>query len=59
MVAAFRRSVRDSVCGPAIEHNAAMALIKRSPKMTAICTLAMGRSRGGIFQAISDRFKIR
>jgi hypothetical protein len=28
-------TVRISVCGRAVEHQAAMALMKRSPKMTA------------------------
>ena len=32
---ALRGPVRISVCGRAIEHYAAMALMKRSPKMTA------------------------
>ena len=47
------------VCGRAIEHYAAMALMKRSPKMTANWALAMDHSRGGIFHSFSDRFKIR
>ncbi len=38
---------------------AAMALMKRSPKMTANWALAMDHSRGGIFHSFSDRFKIR
>ena len=36
-----------------------MALMKRSPKMTANCALAMDHSRGGIFHSFSDRFKIK
>ena len=52
-------TVRISVCGRAIEHYAAMALMKRSPKMTANWALAMDHSRGGIFHSFSDRFKIR
>ena len=52
-------TVRISVCGRAVEHYAAMALMKRSPKMTANCALAMDHSRGGIFHSFSDRFKIR
>lgn len=52
-------TVRISVCGRAVEHYAAMALMKRSPKMTANCALAMAHSRGGIFHSFSDRFKIR
>lgn len=47
------------MCGRAVEHYAAIALIKRSPKMTANCALAMDHSRGGIFHSFSDRFKIR
>ncbi len=43
----------------AVEHYAAMALMKRSPKMTANWALAMDHSRGGIFHSFSDRFKIR
>lgn len=52
-------TVRISVCGRAVEHHAAMALMKRSPKMTANRALAMVHSRGGIFPSFSDRFKIR
>ena len=43
----------------AVEHYAAMALMKRSPKMTAKWALAMDHSRSGIFRSFSDRFKIR
>jgi hypothetical protein len=32
---AWHGTVRNSVCGRAVEHYAAMALMKRSPKMTA------------------------
>ena len=52
-------TVRNFVCGRAVEHYAAMALMKRSPKMTANWALAMDHSRGGIFHSFSDRFKIR
>jgi hypothetical protein len=52
-------TVRISVCGRAVEHYAAMALMKRSPKMTANWAFAMDHSRGGIFHSFSDRFKIR
>ena len=52
-------SVRISVCGRAVDHQAAMALMKRSPKITANCAFAMVHSRGGIFHSFSDRFKIR
>ena len=44
---------------PALQELAAMALMKRSPKMTANCALAMVHSRGGIFHSFSDRFKMR
>ena len=52
-------TVRISVCGRAVDHQAAMALMKRSPKITANCAFAMVHSRGGIFHSFSDRFKIR
>ena len=43
----------------AVEHYVAMALMNRSPKMTANWAFAMVHSRGGIFHSFSDRFKIR
>ena len=52
-------SVRNFVCGRADEHYAAMALMKRSPKMTANWAFAMVHSRGGILHSFSERFKIR
>ncbi len=52
-------TVRISVFGRAVEHYAAMALMKRLPKMTANWALAMVHSRGGISHSFSDRFKIR
>jgi transposase len=52
-------TVRISVCGRAVDHQAAMALMKRSPKMTANCAFAIVHSRGGIFHSFSDLFKIR
>ena len=52
-------TVRIYVCGRAVDHQAAMALMKRSPKITANCAFAMVHSRGGIFHSFSDRFKIR
>jgi len=52
-------TVRNSVRWRAVDHYAAMALMKRSPKMTANWALAMDPSRGGIFHSFSDRFKIR
>ncbi|WP_341897526.1 hypothetical protein, partial [Sphingobium sp. YR657] len=48
-------TVRISVCGRAVDHQAAMALMKRSPKITANCAFAMVHSRGGIFHSFSDR----
>ena len=56
---ALAGTVRISVCGRAVDHQAAMALMKRSPKITANCAFAMVHSRGGIFHSFSDRFKIR
>src|SRR3546814_21114125 len=50
-----RGTVSNFVCGRAIEHYAAMALMKRSPKMTANWALAMDHSRGGIFHSFSER----
>ncbi|MGF6252851.1 hypothetical protein ABID82_007257, partial [Methylobacterium sp. PvP062] len=52
-------TVRNSVCGRRVEHQAAMARVKRSPKMTANCALAMTHSRGPTFHAFSERFKTR
>jgi hypothetical protein len=52
-------TVSNFVCGRAIDHYAAMALMKRSPKMTANWAFAMVHSRGGIFHSFSDLFKIR
>jgi hypothetical protein len=54
-----RGTVRNFVCGRAVEHYAAMALMKRSPNRTANWALAMDHSRGGILHSFSDRFKIR
>jgi len=52
-------TVSNFVCGVAVEHQAAMARMKRSPKITANCALAIVHSRGGIVHSFSDRFKIR
>ena len=57
--AAVAGTVSISVCGRRVEHHAAMALVKRSPKITANCALAMDHSRGGIFHSFSERFKTR
>jgi hypothetical protein len=48
----LRGTVKISVCGRAVEHYAAMALMKRSPKMTANWDLAMDHSRGGILHSL-------
>src|SRR5215212_624593 len=48
-----------SVYGRAVDHQPAMALVKRSPKRTANWALASGHSRGGILHAFSARFKTR
>jgi len=52
-------TVRNFVWERAVEHYAVMALMKRSPKMTANWALAIVHSRGGIFHCFSDRCKIR
>lgn len=52
-------TVRISVCGRAVEHYAAMALMKRSPNRTANWAFAMDHSRGGILHSFSERLKIR
>ena len=52
-------SVRNVVCGRAVEHYAGMARMKRWPKMTANWALAMVHSRDGILHSFSERFKIR
>jgi hypothetical protein len=51
--------VRISVCGRAVEHYAAVALMKRSPKTMANRALALDHSRGGISHSFPERFKIR
>ena len=58
-VCRFDGTVRNSVCGRRVEHQAAMARVKRSPKRTANCALAMTHSRGPIFHAFSERFKTK
>ena len=45
--------------GRAVEHNQAIALVKRSPKRTANWALAIHHSRGGMIHSFSDRFKTR
>ena len=52
-------TVRNFVCGRPVEHQAAMALVKRSPKRTANWAFAMTHSRGGILHSFSERFKTR
>ena len=51
--------VRNFVCGRAVEHYAAMALMNRSPNITANWAFAVVHSRGDIFHSFSDLFKIR
>jgi hypothetical protein len=46
-------TIGNFVCGLRVEHPAAMARVKRSPKMTANYALAMTHSRGSIFQGLS------
>jgi len=41
------------VCGRRVEHQAAIALVKRSPKMTANWAFAMTHSRGAIFHSFA------
>ena len=52
-------TVRISVCGRAVKHYAAMALMKRSPNRTANWALAMDHSRGGMVHSFSVLFKTR
>ena len=52
-------AIRNSVLGRRVEPQAALALVKRSPKIRANCALAMIHSRGPIFHAFSGRFKTR
>jgi len=52
-------TVSNFVCGRAVEHYAAMALMNRSPNRTANWALAMDHSRGCILHSFSERFKIR
>src|SRR5881227_34677 len=59
--------VRDRLRGDCQEFRArlsgltdqSMAAVKRSPKRTANCDLAMDHSRGGMIHSFSDRFKTR
>src|SRR4051794_37622627 len=55
----FRGTIGNSVYGRAVEHQPAMALVKRSPKRTANWALAIAHSRGGILHSFSARFKTR
>src|SRR4051812_27479255 len=52
-------TIGNSVYGRAVEHQPAMALVKRSPKRTANWALAIAHSRGGILHSFSARFKTR
>src|SRR5438132_14392125 len=61
------RQLRDASTGDCQEFRArlggltdqSMAAVKRSPKRTANCDLAMDHSRGGMIHSFSDRFKTR
>jgi hypothetical protein len=46
------------VCGRAVEHYTAMALMKRSPKITANWAFAMDHSRGGNQLRIEARLTV-
>ncbi len=48
--------VANSVSERRVEHQAAIARVKRSPTMTANWALAMTHSRGTIVHAFSERF---
>src|SRR5580700_4980338 len=52
-------TVRNFVRGWAVQHNQAIALVKRSPKRTANWALAIHHSRGGMIHSFSERFKTR
>ena len=52
-------TVRNSVCGRAVDLSQAMAWVNRSSNRTANWALAMDYSRGGIFHSFSERFKTR
>jgi hypothetical protein len=52
-------TVRNFVRGWAVQHNQAIARVKRSPKRTANWALAIHHSRGGMIHSFSDRFKTR
>jgi len=47
------------VRGWAVQHDQAIALVKRSPKRTANWALAIHHSRGGMIHSFSERFKTR
>src|SRR5580693_289060 len=55
----FDGTVRNFVRGWAVQHDKAIARVKRSPKRTANWALAIHHSRGGMIHAFSDRFKTR
>src|SRR5512134_2030449 len=52
-------TVRNFVLGRSVDHNQAMALVKRSPNRIANWALAFDHSRGGIFHSFSSRIKAR
>jgi len=47
------------VRGWAVQHDQAIARVKRSPKRTANWALAIHHWRGGMIHSFSDRFKTR
>jgi hypothetical protein len=52
-------TVRNFVRRWAVQHDQAIALVKRSPKRTPNWTLAMHHSRAGMIRSFSGRFKTR
>jgi hypothetical protein len=56
---AAKGTVRNFVLGRSVDHNQAMALVKRSPNRIANWALAFDHSRGGIFHSFSSRIKAR
>src|ERR1700675_3548181 len=52
-------TVRNFVRSGAVQHDQAIARVKRSPKRMANWALAMHHSRGGMIHSFSQRFKTR
>lgn len=55
----YRQECQEFRVGWRVEDQAAMAFVKRSPKMTANCTFAIAHSRCAIFHSLLARFKTR